>query len=87
MYHSGQLPMSNGIYENPLHRARWQLFDPETRTYLPMSGTGTTTDATWAWSGTIAQARCLKAFYDESGAPFPFQLRHPVTGDMFEVAA
>jgi hypothetical protein len=86
MYHSGQLPMSNGLYENQLYRARWWLFDPETRTYLHMSGTGTTRDATWAWSGTIAQARSLQTFYAESGAPFPFRMRHPVTGDMFEVA-
>lgn len=87
MFHSGQLPMSNGIYENPLHRARWQLFDPGTRTHLHLSGTGTTGDATWAWSGSIAQAQRLRARFFAHNWPFPFELKHQGTGDLFEVPA
>lgn len=87
MYHSGQLPMSNGIYENRLHRARWQLFDPETRTYLHLSGTGTTSDATYAWSGTVTQARTLHERAMIRREPWPWQLLHPETRDLFEVAA
>lgn len=87
MFHSGQLPMSNGIYANPVFGDRFHLFDPARRVYLHFSGTGETTETAWAWSGRIGQAQRMRALFFARNLPFPFELKHPVTGDLFEVPA
>lgn len=62
--------MRNSQVGNPVENARrrftvrhycFQAWNPETRKYLHLSGSGETNRVTYAWSGTQAQFECLKA--------------------------
>lgn len=51
---------------------RVRLFNPETRQYLHLSGTGETKGTDYSWCGWRHQAARLKAAAKRDGAPWPY---------------
>ena len=51
-----------------------RLYNPTTRAYLHLSGTGETPRIDYAWSGTKAQAQTLRDRAKTRGEAFPYRL-------------
>lgn len=51
-----------------------RLYNPTTRAYLHLSGTGETPRIDYAWSGTRAQAQTLRDRAKTRGEEFPYRL-------------